>query len=501
MLNHYTASTTLPADLETAFAYHERPGALDRLIPPWKNVRVESSDQSLTSGSRVILRLRVGPLSLRWVAVHRDYEPPRLFSDTQESGPFAHWFHEHRFESADPDAPRCVLHDRVEYRLPLAALGQWLGGWAARKELETMFAFRHRITRDDLALAEHSPTEPMTVAISGASGLVGRRLISLLNLLGHRVVRLERSIDKALPDGSAIAPWANETEAAKLNGVDAVVHLAGKSIADARWNPVIKKQIRASRVDLTGQLSQLLAKLENKPRVFVCASAIGIYGNRDDETLTESSPEGDDFLADVAIEWEQACRAAKDAGIRVANARLGIVLDPTAGALKKMLLPAKFLGGKVGSGQAVVELGCGRRCNRCDLSRDLSATRLPDPLTSPRRILSPAVSLRLSSAVSWGVPLCSPHPRSRSEWPSVKWPTLCSCRALACCQRSWRRLGIDFDSPNWSRSCDTAWAAIGWSRWNEFPLGLSDEPRCDVVPRRFDLDGASRPLQLVRPDR
>ncbi|MEL6105757.1 MAG: TIGR01777 family oxidoreductase [Planctomycetota bacterium] len=350
-MNSYVASTSLPTDPAGAFAYHERPGALDRLIPPWKRVRVESSDGSLRSGSRVVLRMGVGPISMKWVALHKDYDPPSLFSDEQESGPFAEWLHEHRFETDQPDSSHCVLQDHISYRLPLAPLGQWLGGSAARKELETMFAFRHRITRDDLSLAEQYPVKPMTIAVSGSSGLVGRRLTSLLTLLGHRVIRMERSIEKALPDGSAIAPWASESEADKLSGVDAVVHLAGKSIADSRWTPEIKREIRASRVDLTRQLSETLAKLKQKPSVFICASAIGIYGSRGDEELTESSPEGDDFLADVAIEWEQACRPAREAGIRVANARLGIVLDPTAGALKKMLFPARMMGGRVGHGR------------------------------------------------------------------------------------------------------------------------------------------------------
>ena len=347
-MKHYTAATALPVDRESAFAYHERPGALERLIPPWKDVAIESTDQSLKPGSQVTLRPRVGPLRLRWVAQHQDYDRPRLFSDFQASGPFAHWFHEHRFTSDSPN--HCLLEDSIAYRLPGGPIGQFFGGAMARRELETMFAYRHRVTRDDLDLSDQNPVKPMTVAISGSSGLVGGRLSSLLTLLGHKVLRLERSLEKANLKPDAVAPWSDESEAAKLSGVDAVVHLAGKSIAESRWTDDVKKQIRESRVNLTRSLAESLADLETPPKVFVCASAIGIYGNRGDDPLREDSDLGGDFLADIAKEWEAACEPARRAGIRVANARLGLVLDPSAGALKKMLLPARFFGGKVGRG-------------------------------------------------------------------------------------------------------------------------------------------------------
>ena len=344
----YTASTPLPVNSQSAFAYHERRGALQRLVPPWKNLSIEQSDGSLRSGSRVVLRIGLGPLSLRWVAEHSEYDPPRLFADHQVSGPFAHWHHDHRFSEAGDE--QCVLHDEVEYRLPLGFLGQLAGGAFARTELESMFAYRHRITRDDLMLADKYRVGPFRVAVSGASGLVGRRLCGLLSLLGHDVIRLERSPEKAQGDAS-VAPWSSPEQAARLEGVDAVVHLAGKPIADGRWSENAKREIRESRVMLTRQLAEILARLESKPTVFVCASAIGIYGDRADETLTETSALGEGFLAEVGREWESACEPAAAAGIRVANARLGIVLDPNGGALQKMLFPAKLGGGRVGSGK------------------------------------------------------------------------------------------------------------------------------------------------------
>ena len=348
-MDRYVAVTALPVGDNKAFDYHERPGALGRLIPPWKKVQVEASDHSLCEGSTVILRIKVGPKTVRWIAQHTDYDPPHRFKDTQLKGPFRHWEHEHRMQNSSGD--HCELCDDISYRLPLGELGRLLGGRLVRKELESMFAYRHRVTRDDLAQSVRYPIAAKRIAISGASGLVGTRLAEFLSLLGHHVVRLERSLDKVDDPQTAIAPWSDPDEAERLNGLDAVVHLAGKSIASGRWNDATKREIRRSRVELTSQLAASLARLDDPPEVLVCASATGIYGDRADEELTERSAVGDDFLASLAVEWEQSCLPALDAGIRVANARLGLVLDPRGGALAKMLLPARFFGGRLGSGR------------------------------------------------------------------------------------------------------------------------------------------------------
>lgn len=347
-MSRYVAATTLPVPDQEAFAYHERPGALQRLIPPWQQVSVEHSDGSLKPGSTVILRLNVGPVKLRWVAEHTEYDPPRLFADTQRRGPFKSWNHRHQFQPAGETG--CLLRDEVDYELPLAPFSSWLGAGKARRELESMFAYRHRVTRDDLTLAARYPVNPMRIAVSGSSGLVGARLCSFLTLIGHEVIRLERSLDRAEDPSTAIAPWDSQQQADRLSGVDAVVHLAGKSIASGRWTDRVKQQIRDSRIQLTRQLAESIATVESRPRVFVCASATGIYGDRGDEVLDESSTIGEDFLAGVAADWEAACQPAAEAGIRTANARFGLVLDPNGGALQKMLLPAKLCGGSLGKG-------------------------------------------------------------------------------------------------------------------------------------------------------
>ena len=341
----YLASTTLPVSVEQAFAYHERPGALERLVPPWESVVVEKTDHSLKVGSRVVLRTSVFGIPVRWVAEHIEYSPPRLFADTQVSGPFATWEHRHEFE---PLGDTSSLTDRISYRVPAGVVGKAFGGWKARAAVEAMFAYRHRITRDDLSLSAKYPMNQKRIAISGSSGLVGKQLGSLLTLLGHDVSPIVRNPSS---DPAAIAAWHEDSEAGKFESIDAVVHLAGKSIADARWSEEVKRQIRESRVLKTRQLCEKLARLEHKPEVLVCASATGIYGDRGEEVLDETSATGDDFLAEVAREWEAACKPAIDAGIRVVNARFGIVLSPRGGALQKMLLPAKFAGGALGNGK------------------------------------------------------------------------------------------------------------------------------------------------------
>jgi hypothetical protein len=291
------------------------------------------------------MKTRIFGVPVRWVAEHTEYDPPNLFADTQVSGPFASWNHRHEFKAVGRYTSLC---DRIQYRVPFGPIGRLFGGGKARATIEAMFAFRHRLTREDLTLQADRPAEPLRVAISGSSGMVGSQLGSLLTLLGHHVRPIVRS---PRGDASSIAVWESEKEAAKLADVDAVVHLAGKSIADSRWTDEVKREIRDSRVVKTRKLCQSLARLERKPQVLICASATGIYGDRRDEVLDEQSARGNEFLAGVAKEWEEACQLAIDAGIRVVNARLGVVLSPNGGALQKMLLPAKLAGGALGSGR------------------------------------------------------------------------------------------------------------------------------------------------------
>jgi uncharacterized protein len=192
-----------------------------------------------------------------------------------------------------------------------------------------------------------------TIAITGASGMVGTQLSSTLTTRGDRVIPLKRGAIQPEgtdlywdPDGDGIC----QPQAAA--GIDTVVHLAGENIASGRWSVAQKGRIRSSRISATKNLVRSLGNMDQPPSTLVCASAIGIYGNRGSEKLTESSPRGTGFLADVCADWEAAAAEAEQFGIRVVQVRIGVVLSPLGGALAKMLTPFRLgAGGIVGDGK------------------------------------------------------------------------------------------------------------------------------------------------------
>jgi uncharacterized protein (TIGR01777 family) len=192
----------------------------------------------------------------------------------------------------------------------------------------------------------------MKILVSGSHGLVGKALIHSLIGDGHEVVRLVR---REQTFGAPEVEWhpnQGRLDAEHLEGFDVVVHLAGENIASGRWTSEKKRAIRESRVKGTMLLSQSLARLSRPPSVFLSASAIGYYGNRGDELLTEESMPGEDFLAGVCVEWEKATQPAVEKGIRTICTRFGIILDANEGALAKMLLPFRIcIGGRIGDGK------------------------------------------------------------------------------------------------------------------------------------------------------
>ncbi|MEI6273257.1 MAG: TIGR01777 family oxidoreductase [Phycisphaerae bacterium] len=341
----------MPVSADELSAWHFREGALTRLIPPWENARVIRTSGPLANGSLVVIELRKGPVKIHWYAIHDRVEPGKGFRDTQQKGPFHKWVHEHRFQQLE--SGKSTLEDCVNYQEPFPPLGRWFGAGFIRGELNRQFQFRHARTFNDLRRGAERPSRSTkTVAISGATGMVGRQLAGFLSCAGDSVRRIVRTT-KGARDGDIL--WnqtSGEFDLAKLEGCDAVVHLAGENIAGGRWTEQRKKLILSSRVDGTRQLCQALARLKNKPKVLICASGVGFYGAGDDKQFDETSALGKGFLAQICKEWESATQAASDAGIRVVNMRIGIVISAQGGVLAKLLTP--FLlgaGGPIAGGR------------------------------------------------------------------------------------------------------------------------------------------------------
>lgn len=408
-------STVLPQSADEVYAWHARPGALERLVPPWERVEVLERTGGIEEGARTVLRIRAGPASLRWVAEHRGHIVGRRFVDEQVSGPFAHWVHTHEFL---PEASGTRLVDRIEYAPHYGLSGAAADLWLIRPRIAAMLAYRHAVLRDDLAdHARYAGRPRLHVAISGASGLIGRALSAFLTTGGHRVIPLVRRAPAAGevrwdPDQGMI-------DAAELEAVDAVVHLAGENVGEGRWTPARKRRIRDSRVGATALLARTLAELQRPPAVLIAASGVGIYGSQRDRILTEASPPGPagDFFVDLARDWEAAAASAGRAGVRVAHARFGVVLSPRGGALAKLLPPFRAgVGGPLGDGRAWMSwvslddvVGAIHHALFCDRIAGPFNVTAPSPVTNreltrvlarvlrrPARIPVPAAALRLA---------------------------------------------------------------------------------------------------------
>lgn len=351
----FEKKSVMPAPADEVFRWHSRPGAFERLVPPWQRITVTERANGIRDGARLVMVIHTGPVRVRWEARHSGYEEGREFTDEQVSGPFKSWRHTHRFV---PDSEAAsALHDRIEYELRFGPAGRILMAGYTSRLLERMFRFRHAQTALDLArhraFAAHGTKR---IAVSGASGLIGTALRHFLEAGGHQVLRLVRRTAKPGADEVRWDPARGEIDAAALEGMDAVVHLSGESVGAGRWTPERREKIINSRTQSTELLCKTLAGLAAKPRVLISASAIGYYGDCGEDAVCDEAREcGAGFLADVCRQWEQAAAPARAAGISVVNLRIGVVLAARGGALKQMLLPFSLgLGGRIGTGKQIM---------------------------------------------------------------------------------------------------------------------------------------------------
>lgn len=385
----FSYTTHLPFAREKVFDWFTRPGALPRLSAPFMGTIRQEPDRGIDIGSRAVLDLAapgtmgaglqaavgVGAKALHlpdkvqatlpWHALHTELEPGTHFADIMESGPLQSWRHSHDFTDILANGePGTVMVDTVDYELPLLKKLPWgkAVDWseeAFARTLRGIFEYREANLRADLEFHDRYDGTPRTVAVAGASGMIGTQLCALLGGGGHRVIRLVRD-PGAATDAEHIYwnPLTGELDAEKLRDVDAVVNLAGHTIG-GRFTAATKEKILESRVTGTSLLARTLATLstDGKERTLVSASAIGYYGadphgQATAKPLHEDAPRGADFLASVCSAWEVACAPARDAGVRVVNVRTGIVQSPAGGVLQQLLpLYALGLGGPLGNKQ------------------------------------------------------------------------------------------------------------------------------------------------------
>lgn len=350
--HRFTFSSLFPCSADELHRWHSRPGALERLLPPWERTRVVSREGGLDPGGRVVLAMQAGPMPYRWHARHVENIPGVLFRDIQERGPFARWTHTHRFADTPEGA---LLEDQIDYALPGQVLLPGFATTLVDRTLERVFQYRHATLRDDLLLHRRCGCTPLRVLISGASGVLGRALRPLLTTGGHEVWTLvRRQPDRAKQE----IFWNPEDGQLNLTGLpafDGVIHLAGDNIGEGRWTQEKKRRVIDSRVQGTGLIARTIAALPVRPKVLLSASAVGFYGNCLDCCMREEDRAGSDFISDVCTRWEHAARPAEEAGIRTVFLRIGVVLTPRGGALQRLLTTAPLgFARRFGSGEQYI---------------------------------------------------------------------------------------------------------------------------------------------------
>jgi len=349
-LVNFLHESKINAPRNVVWEWHNQEGAFDRLTPPWENLESISAPEDLSPGGTRIIKMKVGPIKMKWVAEHTDLIEGELFADRMVRGPFKRWWHTHRFIEHGKEVT--IVRDEVSYDIPFGFLGRLFGGRYVRKMIDNMFTSRSiSLQRDIKRHQSFSGLPRKRILVSGASGLIGSHLIPFLDTGGHELIQLVRR-EPTNENQRYWNPANGELDPTLFDGIDAVIHLGGVGIGDKRWTKKRKESILNSRKDSVTLLSETIASLDEKPEVFIVASAIGIYGNRGDEDIDENSTYGEGFLTDTAMVWESSADASRAAGIRTIHLRSGIVLNPKGGALGRMLFPFKMgAGGPIGSGK------------------------------------------------------------------------------------------------------------------------------------------------------
>lgn len=338
--------THLPVPCEEAFAWFEKPGAFERLFPPFEPVEIIEPIPSLKLGE--IVRFKYcffKKMGVQCVHEITDFKKNVSFTDVQIKGPFTSWKHERRFWSKDKH--HTVIEEIVSYKLPIdSILGQMLNTPIAKK-LTKLFNYRQEILKRDLLFLREYPKKKLHILVTGSSGLVGSALVPLLKMMGHIVTPIQRHLSS---DQEGIF-WDIENQKIDpelLENHDAVIHLAGENIAQY-WTDQVKEKIYKSRIHSTKLLVNTINKLKHPPKTFISASGLHYYHPGSESG--GSGRRGEEFLHTVVKDWEEEALSLKKE-IRVAHIRTGVVLSTRGGMLKKLLGAYKSgLGCKIGDGK------------------------------------------------------------------------------------------------------------------------------------------------------
>ena len=351
-LTEFKHQAFYPCSAKELYKWHSREGALERLLPPWERSRVIEKHGGIKPGAMVKLKMHAGPFPFYFTARHIQDIPGVMFQDIQEKGPFRSWSHSHYFDEVHGGT---ILRDLIEYELPGRSLLPEFIRNHVTKSLEILFRHRESILTGDINLHTRCSPRPLRLLLSGASGVLGRELIPLLTTGGHQVWRLVRRPPE--PGNREIYwdPENNTLDSKQLPEIDGAIHLAGEYIGLSRWSENKKRRVIDSRINGTDLLTRCLASMSRPPKVILCASAVGYYGDCGDRLVDEDEPPGKDFISRVCKLWEEAAEPARAAGIRTVFLRLGVGLTPRGGALERILTtsPAGFIR-RFGSGRQYI---------------------------------------------------------------------------------------------------------------------------------------------------
>lgn len=336
---------------EAVYSWHLQRGSLARSFPDWERIVVSKEEELPGRQRRAFAYFDRGFVKIRAIFRSQSLNGEIFLQTVLEKGPFQYLSHQLKVHHHGPDS--CELIEKIEYTLLFPSLFPELRKKRFTKRLKRFFDYKHDTLLQDLALFQRMKRgKELKILVSGSNGLIGSHLVNFLKVAGHDVWTLIRRQSDPPEEKSILFDLdTGETERSKLEGFDAVVHLWGKNI-DERWTKKNKQELLASRFESTKRLAQVMGTLQNPPKAFLCASAIGFYGSRGDELLSEKTRKGQhSFIADVCRAWEDAAALLKTLGVRVVHLRFGMVLSTSKGALRKMLAPFKLgLGGVFGQG-------------------------------------------------------------------------------------------------------------------------------------------------------